>query len=459
MKIFFSKSFKLVLVLLMSLSTLITNANNLLSFSHQFTRKENHLEQTANTLLPDRDIREFVTAISVVHHYYIQQIKNDTLFDNAISGMVGNLDPHSAYLDANGLKNLNATIAGKFVGIGVELMLKDNLLQVISPLEESPAAKANLKSGDLIVKINGVMVGNLSLDQAVSRIRGKKGTKVMLTIVRTGRKQPFDVSVTRDEIKFASVKNKLLENNYGYIRISIFQGSVEKQLRHAIKKLQNEANNQLAGLILDLRDNPGGLLDVSAKVADDFLDSTKLNKYNGVIVATHGRVKGTNISIKATPGDLLRGVPLVVLINHGSASASEIVAGALQDYKRAIIIGTRSFGKGSVQTILPVGNDSAIKLTTALYYTPAGKVIQAHGIIPDVMVPPTLSVNNIDQPQFFIGEADIERHLLGQASQQATSQERQRRNKLLKSQMQLAKKDYLLYQALVLLQGLKSYRH
>lgn len=412
-------------------------------------------ENSDQSQLPRDDIRQFVTAIAVIHHYYIQKTENNKLFDNAIRGMVNGLDPHSLFLDASELQELDTTVSGRFVGIGIELTLDNGLLKVISPLEDSPATKAGIQPEDVILKIDGTLVRNMDLNDAVKKIKGEKGTKVILTLVRKGKDKPFDVLVTRDEVKLISVKSKLLDNNYGYVRITFFQGPVEKQMRIAIEKLQTQAHNKLSGLVLDLRNNPGGLLDISAKIADDFLDSNTLKKFDNNIVSTKGRIESANMSIKATPGDLINGIPMIVLINGGSASASEIVAGALQDYKRAVIMGTRSFGKGSVQTVLPISNTSAIKLTTALYYTPAGQVIQARGIIPDVTVP-KLSVEDLDTDKFIVDEADFENHLLNEKGIQLTRDEMLKRKVMLQSQLKLAKEDYQLYEALMMLEGLSA---
>ncbi|OGO94579.1 MAG: peptidase S41 [Coxiella sp. RIFCSPHIGHO2_12_FULL_42_15] len=414
----------------------------------------------SNQRLPRDDIVRFVTAIAVIHRYYIKQTANNTLFNNAIRGMVDSLDPHSSYLDPNALKELKTAVSGRFVGIGIELTIKDGLLKVISPLNDSPAEKAGIKPEDLIIKVNGTLIRDINLDEAVKRIKGKKGTTVQLTILRKGTEQPLVLNVVRDEIKLVSVKSKLVEGHYGYAQITFFQGPVEQQLRDAIEKIKAESKDQLYGLVLDLRNNPGGLLDVSTAVADDFLDSTQMNnKYNGYLVYTKGRIPGSDMHVQATPGDLIKGIPMVVLINGGSASASEIVAGALQDYKRAIIMGTRSFGKGSVQTVLPIGDDSAIKLTTALYYTPAGQVIQAHGIIPDVTIP-QLSVKDLDANNFIVDEADFENHLItNKEEKEDLSTKMSLRKELLKSQLALAESDYQLYEAVMMLKGLNSIKH
>jgi carboxyl-terminal processing protease len=405
--------------------------------------------------LPREDVRRFVTAIATIHHYYIKDEKDGELFNDAIRGMVDTLDPHSSYLDSEDLKELNASVAGKFVGIGVELTLQEGMLKVISPLDDSPAEKAGIKPNDFILKVDGTLIRQIGLEEAIKRIKGEKGTKVSLTILRKDTEEPIQLSIIRDTINLVSVKSKLLEKNYGYVQISFFQGPVEKQLREALKQLKTKNKGKLSALVLDLRNNPGGLLDVSAAVADDFLDSKQLKKYHQNIVYTKGRAPGSDSEIKASPGDLIKDIPMVLLINGGSASASEIVAGALQDYGRAVILGTRSFGKGSVQTILPISDDSALKLTTALYYTPAGQVIQARGIIPDVTVP-QLSIKDLDTKNFMLDEADFENHLLPGKVKKQAKDELEENETTLKSQLELAQSDYQLYQALITLKAMNT---
>ncbi len=410
----------------------------------------------SNSQLPKQDIQRFVTTIALVHHYYIKKVDNNTLFDNAISGMISSLDPHSSYLSADDLKELKTTVSGEFVGIGIELTIsQDGMLKVISPLDGSPAQRVGIKPNDYIIKIGTQLVRNISLQDAVRRIKGKKGTQVTLTILRKGVNKPLTFTVTREVIHLVGVKSKMLEPRYGYIRLTFFQGPLEKQMVDAIDKLKKESGGKLDGLILDLRNNPGGLLDVSAQVANTFLDSRKLRQYHNYIVYTKGRIPGSDIQIKATSKDIIPGTPMVVLINGGSASASEIVAGALQDYKRAIIMGTRSFGKGSVQTVLPISKDTAIKLTTALYYTPAGREIQARGIVPDVTVP-DLKVKNTENGLLVIDEADFQNHLSNGNQKEQAQQIATDRKKLLKTQLELAKDDYQLYEALVMLKGLNA---
>lgn len=407
------------------------------------------IQQQKNEL-PRAEVQRFINAIAIIKQYYINDPSDKTLFDNAIKGMVENLDPHSSYLDAEDLKDLETAVSGEFVGIGVELTTQDGVLKVISPVEGSPANRAGLKPGDFIIKIDDKIVQNMSLREAVSRIKGKRGTKVDLTILRKGNDKPINLSITRETIKMDTLKSKMLDDHYGYLRLTFFQGPVDSDLIKTIKELQNKY--QLRGLIFDLRDNPGGLLDVSAQVADAFLDIDKTRQYNNLIVYTKGRIPGSDVEMKVTGHDLTHGLPLVVLINHGSASASEIVAGALQDYRRAIIMGTVSFGKGSVQTVLPLG-DGAIKLTTALYHTPSGRIIQAKGIQPDVLTP-NLQVDEKTLGGLLdVDEEDYRNHLANGTDTDVQA-ELQKYQKQRDTDIALAKSDYQLFAAYMMLKGI-----
>ncbi|MDF1654503.1 MAG: S41 family peptidase [Coxiellaceae bacterium] len=417
---------------------------------------EQTLADDSHESLPFEDIQQFVTAIAAIKHYYIKPVEDKTLFNNAIAGMVSELDPHSTFLSTDELKELHNSVSGEYTGIGIELTTDKGLLKVVSPIDETPAFKAGVKSGDLIVKINGKLVRDLTTLEAINRIKGKPGTTVSLTIVRKGNDKPKVIKITRKKILFSSLKTKLLDNNYGYVRIIFFQGPLKQNLTKAIAKLKKQSNGKLKGFILDLRNNPGGLLDASADVADAFLNSKKLTKkYKDYIVYTKGRIPSSDNYLKATPGDMLPGVPMVVLINGGSASASEIVAGALQDYRRAIIMGTRSFGKGSVQTVIPISKTTAIKLTTALYYTPSGRVIQAQGIQPDVVIP-QLNVSQKDLDKYIdIDEADYENHL-GNGNADDFKKKEQQLKKNRQADIALAKKDYQLYEAIMMLRGMSA---
>ena len=410
-----------------------------------------------NSDIPRDEIQQFVTAIAVVKHYYIKDVPDKKLFNSAIQGMLTHLDPHSMFINADDLKNLQSTVSGRFVGIGIELTIKDHALKVITPLEGTPAAKAGIKPNDLIIKVGDKLVQNLTLQQAINAIKGKRGTKVKLTILRRGVEKPLILDVKRDLIKVVMVKSKLYENKFGYIRLSVFQGPVTKNLHKAIRSLLKQSHGKLHGLILDLRNNPGGLLEASAGVADTFLDAKTLpKKYNDLIVYTKGRIQGSDIEYKAHNGDRIHGIPMVVLINAGSASASEIVAGALQDYKRAVVMGTRSFGKGSVQTVIPLDHDTAIKITTALYHLPSGSVIQARGVLPDVVVPELTVSDKSLKSMITIDEADYQNHLSNQEDSKATQALLEQRNQSRKAEIELAKKDYQQYEALMMLKGMSA---
>ncbi|MBV9576083.1 MAG: S41 family peptidase [Gammaproteobacteria bacterium] len=333
------------------------------------------------------DINRFTNTIVLIKDFYVQSVGDQSLLDDAIRGMVSGLDPHSEYLDGEAYKTLLMTTAGEFGGLGIEITPEYGILKIVSPMDDTPASKAGIKAGDYIVSIDGKLVSEMTLQDAVKKMRGKAGSQVMLTVLRKGEKQPLVFKLTREIIHIASVKSKMLDNNFGYVRITQFQEPTAKLMRDAIVELKNKNKGHLNGIILDLRNNPGGLLETAVQVVDSFLDSKKLqSKFKDVIVYTEGRLPEAQYSAKATGTDILEGAPIVILINGGSASASEIVAGALQDYRRALIVGTTSFGKGSVQTVIPLDKSHALKLTTALYHTPSGRVIQNIGIVPDVQV-------------------------------------------------------------------------
>ncbi len=335
----------------------------------------------------EEDINRFVDTISVIKKEYAKPINEKKLLENAIRGMVGNLDPHSEYLDEDAYKALLVTTNGEFGGIGIEVTTEFGVLKVVTPIDDTPAFKAGIKSGDYIVALNNIPINQMTTDEAVDQMRGKQGTKLLLTVIRKGVTDPMKFNLIRDIIHIDSIKSKMLDDNYGYIRLSQFQEPTTNLLITAITNLKKQAGGHLNGLILDLRNNPGGLLETAVTVADVFLDSEKIKDFNKLIVYTEGRVPEAEYRAISKGHDLLDAAPLIVLINEGSASASEIVAGALQDYRRAMIVGTTSFGKGSVQTVLPLDHTHAIKLTTALYHTPSGRIIQNQGIIPDIYVP------------------------------------------------------------------------
>lgn len=395
-----------------------------------------------------QDVQRFSNAIAIIKSYYVESVPNSKLFENAIRGMLDNLDPHSAYLDESDFKELTSATNGEFGGLGIEVTMEDGLIRVIAPIDDTPAAHAGIKPGDLIVRLDNEPIRGMSLKTAVEKMRGKNGTIVNLTIIREGEKKPLSFNIVREVIHVKSVKYKLLENGYGYVRLSHFQVPSAQNISIAIKSLKSQSGGKLKGLILDLRNNPGGLLDSAIEISDLFLDSNKLGT-NKLIVYTEGRVPGAHFSVNANPGDLLNNVPMVVLINQGSASAAEIVAGALQDHKRAIIVGKTSFGKGSVQTVLPLDNQTGIKLTTALYYTPLGHSIQAKGIKPDIFID-ELSVQKAKKSEFIeLSEAQLAGHF---NNTQSSENEPSNQTKIIETD--LVYHDYPLYEALIVLKGL-----
>ncbi len=363
--------------------------------------------------LPLTDLERFTTVIEHIKNYYVTAVDDSTLFESSIRGMLSGLDPHSAYLDPEEFADLKASTSGKFGGIGIEVTLEDGLVKVITPIDGSPATKAGINAGDLIIRIDDMPVKDLTLRAAVDKMRGKPGSELYLTIVRQGETKPLKIKVTREIINVQSVHSKIVDNDYAYIRISQFQNETGSEINKEIVNLMAK-NSKLKGLILDLRNNPGGVLDASVQVASAFLDKDKLG-YDKVVVFTKGRLASSQIKEKASGKDLTKGLPMIVLVNSGSASAAEIVAGALQDHKRAVVLGTKTFGKASVQTVLPLKDQRGLKLTTALYYTPAGTSIQARGIIPDI----TVENVNIPKPQassniedtLMIREADLDGHI------------------------------------------------
>lgn len=409
--------------------------------------------------LPMKELQRFATALQTVKNYYVEPVKDNELFESAIRGMVEGLDPHSNYLDAQDFKELQDTTTGEFSGLGLEIMLEDGYLRVVSPIDDTPAQKAGIKPGDMIVRINSEPVKGMLLRDAIRKMRGKVGTSIVLTIYRKSESKPLKVKLTREIIKVQSIKTQMLTKDFGYLRISSFQANSGVDLIKGVNDLKKQAGGKLRGLILDLRNDPGGLLDTAVEITNTFLDSDKLGK-DHLIVYTKGRLPGSQYAAKATSSDILKGAPMVVLINEGSASGAEIVAGALQDYKRAVIVGTKSFGKGSVQTVLPLDNDTALKLTTAFYYTPSGRSIQATGIQPDIVVeampwPPVSKKADLDES---FKEADLMGHLLNQnrknnAAEPTNSEEVSVSNSPL-SNMPNPKTDYQLDQALNVLRGL-----
>ncbi|MNO64526.1 Carboxy-terminal processing protease CtpB precursor [compost metagenome] len=395
--------------------------------------------------LPLDELRTFAEVLDRVKAAYVEPVDDHTLLENAIKGMLSNLDPHSAYLDPEEFAELQESTSGEFGGLGVEVGTEDGFIKVVSPIDDTPAARAGIQPGDLIIKIDGKPTKDQSMNEAVDSMRGKPGSPITLTIVRGGGR-PFDVELKRAIIKVRSVRSQILEPNYGYLRITQFQVNSGEEVVKALGKLRKDNNGKLKGMVLDLRNNPGGVLQSAVEVADSFL--TK-----GLIVYTKGRIANSELRFSADPSDPSEGVPVVVLINGGSASAAEIVAGALQDQKRAIVMGTDSFGKGSVQTVLPLNNDRALKLTTALYYTPNGRSIQAQGIVPDIEVERAKLTREQSDFEGF-KEADLQGHLSngnGGADRPTTAGKAG-------DQPRPQDSDYQLSQALSLLKGLSVSR-
>ncbi len=325
-----------------------------------------------------RQLDLFGDVFERVRSQYVEEETDQDLIENAINGMLTALDPHSSYLNEEKFKDMQVSTRGEFGGLGIEVTMENGVVKVVSPIDDTPAARAGIEAGDYIVELDGEPVMGLTLNEAVDKMRGKVGTEIDLVISREGEEGPLDITLVRDIIKIQSVRHRV-EGNSGYIRITTFNQNSEAGVQQAIKDIKDELGNKLNGYVLDLRNNPGGLLDQAIAVSDVFLDK-------GEIVSTRGRDEGDTKRDNATPGDLADGLPIVVLINGGSASASEIVAGALQDHKRAIVMGAQSFGKGSVQTVIPLPGHGAMRLTTARYYTPSGRSIQAKGIEPDIAV-------------------------------------------------------------------------
>ena len=374
-------------------------------------------QREAPGTLPIEELRVFSEVFARIKSDYVEPVEDRKLFTEAINGMLSGLDPHSAYLDQEAFKELQVGTQGEFGGLGIEVGMEDGVVRVVSPIDDTPASRAGLRPGDLIIRLDDTPVKGMSLNDAVRRMRGKPNTQITLTVVRRGEAKPLVVTLTRAVIKIQSVRSALMEPGYGYVRLTQFQEHTGDNLARAIDRIWKENNGQMRGLILDLRNDPGGLLNGAVAVSAAFLPT------NALVVYTDGRAPDSRMKLNASPefylrgatqSDFLRGlpkdvksVPMVVLINGGSASASEIVAGALQDHKRATIIGTQSFGKGSVQTILPLANSTAIKLTTARYFTPNGRSIQAKGITPDIVVEDPSNPSDALR----VREADLDRHL------------------------------------------------
>ena len=397
-------------------------------------RKEN-----SEAMLPLEDLRVFAESFKRIRSSYVDEITDQDLLVLAIKGMLAELDPHSVYLDKEAIKNFEESTSGNYGGLGIEIIKEQSFIKVISPIDDTPASRAGIESGDLITNLDGISVKGMSISDAVKIMRGKPETNISLSILKKGTSKVIDLNLTRQLVKVSSVSQRYLEEGFGYLRIAQFQARTAQEVREAIIKLKDSGN--LNGLIIDLRNNPGGILRASVDVADTFLDK-------GLIVYTLGRLEESQNRYEARPGDMLSGLPIVTLVNEGSASASEILAGALQDQERSIVMGTNTFGKGSVQTIIPITETRAVKLTTARYFTPNGRSIQAEGIIPDINVP-RHRVTQRNRSNLKISEKNLSGHLTNKNSDSEKVD-----NKTKKEESDLIFRDFQLYQALNVLTGL-----
>lgn len=407
-----------------------------------------------------KQLKLFSEVLNLVEDQYVEPVDDKKLIQGAIKGMLQSLDPHSTYMTSDEYKELQVETRGTFGGIGIEITIRDGVLTVVSPIEGTPADKAGIKANDQIIKINGESTKDMSITEAVKRLRGAEGTKVHITIIREGEPKPLEFDIVRALIHVQSVKYRTLEPGFGYVRIASFQSDTAQQLRKALDALEDD-NKPMKGLIIDLRNNPGGLLEQAVQVSDEFIDS-------GLIVYTKGRKDDQQMKFEAHKNDKPHKYPMVVLVNGGSASASEIVAGALQDHKVALILGEPTFGKGSVQTVIPLEDGSAVRLTTALYYTPSGRSIQAKGIEPDIYVPREEKVAAKDDDQtrarFSLREKDLPGHMQGdgeggkqgetEARKQRSGEKAKRKTGQSDDVQKLLDQDNQLQRALDLLKGL-----
>lgn len=404
--------------------------------------------------LPLEELRTFSDVYARIKNDYVEEVEDKELIENAIRGMLSGLDPHSNFLNKEEFKDLQIGTTGEFGGLGIEVGMEDGFVKVISPIDDTPAQRAGIEAGDLIIRLDDAPVKGMTLNEAVNLMRGKRGTPIVLTVVREGEDKPLKIEIIRDVIQVQSVKSRILENGLGYFRITTFQSKTTESLKEAVANMVKEADGPLKGAILDLRNNPGGVLTGAVGVSDAFLEK-------GLLVYTEGRVDDSQLRYDATPGDLIGGAPLIVLVNGGSASASEIVAGALQDHHRAIIVGSsKTFGKGSVQTILPLKDDNALKLTTARYFTPSGRSIQAEGVKPDILLE-SLELHKKEASAFTpVTESNLTGHLDNGKAKEPGKEETKKddkkgaKKKGDEEKGSLAEEDYELYEALNLLKGL-----
>ncbi|MCG8426044.1 MAG: S41 family peptidase [Chromatiales bacterium] len=412
-----------------------------------FAETETSAEKAQPAALPMEDLRAFAEIFGRIKQDYVESVDDKELLEYAIRGMLSGLDPHSTYLNAEEYKDIQVGTSGEFGGLGIEVGLEDGFVKVIAPIDDTPAERAGVQAGDLIVRIDDKPVKGMTLQEAVNLMRGKPGTEIVLTIVREDQDKPIEITIERDVIKVVSVKGRLLDDKFGYVRLSHFQARTTEDMLKKISKLKSEAGGELKGLVLDLRNNPGGVLNGAVAVSDAFLT-------DGLIVYTKGRVDESKLDFKAAPDDVLEGAPIVVLVNGGSASASEIVAGALQDHRRAVIMGSRSFGKGSVQTIIPINDRSAVKLTTARYFTPSGRSIQAEGIVPDIELS-NVKLTAVEPTTVSrVKEADLAGHLENGNGEEQGEKNKEQSESNEEKKDNLALEDYELNEALNLLKGL-----
>lgn len=401
--------------------------------------------------IPIDQLRTFTDVFTRIKRNYVEEVSDEELLELAIRGMLSGLDPHSAYLDEEQYNELRIGTSGEFGGLGIEVGMEDGFVKVVSPIDDTPAQRAGVLAGDLIIRLDDKSVKGLTLNDAVKLMRGKPGSPISLTIVREGADAPLKIEVVRDIIQVNSVRERLIEGGFGYVRISSFQNKTTRSLVSSVRELTERHGTDLRGLVLDLRNNPGGVLSAAVGVSDAFLEE-------GLVVYTDGRDRDNHLSYSARRGDILQGAPLIVLVNQGSASASEIVAGALQDHRRAIILGRTTFGKGSVQTIQDLPNGGAVKLTTARYFTPDGRSIQAEGIVPDIEVGNFQLQQENANSLTPISESSLSGHLSNpndeEAAESAEEDEAEMDPDAPVKLRDIANTDYTLYEAVNLLRGL-----
>ncbi len=439
-----SKQFKTALVLVLGI---------FVGISASITGNVFATKDSESVGLPLDQLRNFSDIFSRIKSDYVEDVEDKTLLENAIKGMLTGLDPHSTYLNPDEYKELRIGTSGQFGGLGIQVGMEDGFVKVISPIDDTPAFYAGVKAGDLIIRLDDQSVKGMTLNSAVKIMRGEPGSDIKLTIIREGENKPLVIGVTRDIIKVKSVKNRMLDPGYGYVRVSNFQSKTPRDLLQAINDLKKEYGDELKGLVLDLRNNPGGVLNAAADVSDLFINKGKL-------VYTEGRIENSHFEFNAKPGDILNGAPIVVLINGGSASASEIVAGALQDHNRAVVMGSKSFGKGSVQTIQELRSGGAVKITTARYFTPSGRSIQGEGITPDILLDKFTVTETKKEPISRIKESDLGGHISNpDKTDEEIQKEAQAKADSEKNKKVLASDDYQLHEALVLLKGLTILSH